>query len=203
MVATIGSAVVLMLVAVCILNIMRCIKSPNPKFMNAHTALAFSIFQILWVGIIVAILYSAYVGNESAIWLFMIFLIMSAAGSLLVAIGYNIFRVTLFKTEIHWRNYFGKKRIYSYDDISECYLNTRNRGSAVVICMKFKDGKKVKIVATTRVFVGFEQRKIEINDENLPDFWRGMIKKSVKDYKRKARERNKKKDETQNRKNSI
>jgi len=120
----------------------------------------------MWLCILAVFLYTAYIGHIAvnlAAFIGFQFLIIPFA---LMAIFANIFRITFYDVQIHWRTHLGKKRVYAYNNIKDCFYGYK-RG-LLFIQIEFEDNKKLDLVATKKLIKILEEKGMVIAEPNSP-----------------------------------
>jgi len=149
-------------VTLCIVRTVQCVKSSNPSFRDNVGSYIGSIIVVVMSVILVWIIWGAYYFNDSVYWgLFFLFLVIGGS-NFIVFLGYNIYRITFYPDEIHLRTHFGKKRIYKYADITDCFYGTK-RGH-LFVQIEFNGGeKRLDMRVSGRLILALEEKKIKIS----------------------------------------
>ncbi|MCL2847479.1 MAG: hypothetical protein FWE13_01835 [Firmicutes bacterium] len=158
--SVIAAIIMIGLIIFCIVQHKRVRSSTYPSFRHNFESYLMVATTAMFLGFVILFFCLAYADNETATWLSFVLFVLVAVISILVTIGTNLFRFTFYETEIHWRTYFGKKRIYTYKDIADCFSGYKR--AFLFIQIEFKDGKKKDLRATKRLVAALEDKKIKI-----------------------------------------
>jgi|GEM_PF-6368122 len=148
--------------ALCVTKHIQCRRSKVPSFRDNLTSYVSVFVSTVGVLLVVMVLYTAYVENETATWLMFVLFLIFAIVTTFMSIGCNLFKIMFFENELHWRRYWGRLRKYNYKDITRCWLGTR-RGYMFVI-FEFNDKKKTKLLYSIRLEEALKERKIKIKE---------------------------------------
>lgn len=141
-------------------------KSIGDAFARKAEIIIGIIGSLVFIGAIVMSLFVGYNGNETATWFVLIGFTIFAAFSSFYAVAEILFVITFYDDKVVWVNYFGIKRVYKYDEITDCFYGTK-RGHLFVL-FDFNNKKRFDMRMSDRLESTLKKRKIRIS--NAKDF---------------------------------